>query len=90
MLGTEQKAVLLDSLDRRSAMLWKDIKLQPRVKLGYEAIPESSISGGKPDVVIGQTILCFEIGDVGRFLGVWSGHTFHVVWIDFTFTLYRH
>lgn len=80
----------MDALDRRSKLTWREIKELPRDGLGFEAIPGGSIRAGLPASVSGQTILCFRIADAGRFLGFREGHTFHLVWIDFKFTLYPH
>lgn len=89
-LDRDQKAALIDSLSKRSHRTWSEIKTESRTKLGSEKIAEGSIRGGLPMLVRGQTILCFRMGDSGRFLGVRNAQVFHLVWIDCTFSLYEH
>lgn len=89
-LQKDEKVLFLDHLVRRSHLTWKEIKIQPRTKLGYESISGDSIKGGIPTLASGEVIFCFRMGDGGRFLGVRKDDTFHIIWIDCKFELYKH
>jgi hypothetical protein len=82
-LERDQKIAFLESLVKRSGLRWKEIKIQDRRKLGFEAISGGSIKDGISQIADGKVVFCFRIGDAGRFLGVRSEETFHVIWIDF-------
>jgi hypothetical protein len=89
-LQKDEKIAFLEHLVRRSQLTWKQIKLLPREGLGPEAISGDSIKAGIPSLAAGEVILCFRMNQVGRFLGVRKDSTFHVLWIDCKFELYKH
>jgi len=73
----------------RSQTDWRTIRTAPRKGIGLETIPQSQIAPAIPAIAASDDIEVFTEGD-GRIAGIKRGRVFHILWIDFSFTLYKH
>ena len=84
-------ALILKRLKKLSTMTWKDLKLSDRHGSGYEIIDKKSINGKIPQSITDDAqIIAFRGQGMSPIAGYRSGKTFHVLFIDRDFTLYKH
>lgn len=87
-----EKAAFASRIREMSQLTWIQIKGSPRHGQGCEEITQKQIRGSKiprgiqPDA----TLLSFRCIGTAPMVGFREGQTFHIVWIDRDFTLYKH
>ncbi len=87
-----QKALLLESLYTRSQMTWQEIINTSKATLGTETIHRKYINATIPSYFgTNEKFYVLRIaGKKGRTAGFRAGRIFHVVWVDYSFSLYKH
>lgn len=88
----EEKAAFADRIYELSQLSWQQIMQSHRHGQGSETLPRDAIKGDKiPDVITEDvTIIAFRFNGKAPMVGFRSGEVFHVVWLDRSFTLYKH
>lgn len=84
-------AALLKKIKKLSKMTWKEAKQSERHKAGYEIIEREEIKGKIPkEVTKDVNIIVFRYHALESMAGYRSGKIFHVLFIDWNYTLYNH
>ena len=89
----EEKAAFADRLYELSRLTWKQINQAGRHGQGYEKIDRDSIRGDAVPGGISEDVHIIAFRCIGRapMVGYRSADgVFNILWIDRTFTLYRH
>lgn len=87
-----ERAAFASRIREMSQLTWLQIKGSPRHDQGCEEIPQRQIRGSSipkgvhPDA----TLLSFRCIGKHPMVGFREGQTFHIIWIDRDFTLYKH
>ena len=88
----QELAALVRKLCQLSKISWRQISQADRHGCGYEHIQRSSIKGAKipkfitPDI----TLLAFRFSGLSPMIGFRLKRIFYIVWLDRSFTLYKH
>jgi hypothetical protein len=86
-----QRAQFASKLRELSQMTWTRIKASGRHSLGCEEIPRRQIKAPIPSSLKEDAaLLSFRCIGKKPMVGFRDGHTFHILWIDFDWTLYNH
>lgn len=89
--GKDEKALLLDSLHKRSQMTWQQIINATRHGLGSELIPKHQIKTGIPQAFVNEeSFMSLRAIEKAPMVGVRVRSTYYVIWVDRAFTLYDH
>lgn len=89
--NAEHQAAALRKIFTLSKMTWNDIQNAPRHGLGTEKIARSAITAAIPaGVTEDVTFLALRYNGLAPMVGYRDGRTFHVLYLDHTFTLYPH
>lgn len=87
----EHRAAALSKIFILSKMTWSEIQNAPRHGLGTEKIHRSSIKAAIPaNVTEDVTFLALRYNGKAPMVGYRDGRTFHVLYLDHTYTLYNH
>lgn len=88
----DEKAQFADALYKRSQLTWEQLRQTGRQELGYEKIAHESIKASIPShITPDMNIIAFRCIGNAPMVGYRDiNGTFHIVWIDRTFTLYDH
>ena len=82
---------LLDQFKILSTLTWKQIRQSGRHGLGTEKIDSSDISAKIPNIIDEDiTLLAIRYKGKAPMIGFRERDIFHILWIDRTFTLYKH
>ena len=82
---------LIKKLRTLSKMTWADIKRSGRHQLGSEIIDKNSLNVKLPaELSEDIKILAFRYYDKRAFVGYRTGKIFHILYIDYDYTLYKH
>lgn len=89
--NADHQAAALRKIFTLSKMTWSEIQNAPRHGLGTEKIHRSSIKAAIPASVTDDvTFLALRYNGKAPMVGYRDGRTFHVLYLDHTFTLYNH
>lgn len=90
--GEHERAAFASRIREMSQLTWIQIKRSPRHGQGCEEIPQDQIKGSKLPKVItpDTTLLSFRCIGKAPMVGFRDGQTFHIIWIDRDYSLYRH
>ena len=89
--NAEHQAAALRKIFTLSKMTWNEIQNAPRHGLGTEKIARSAIKAAIPSGVTEDvTFLALRYNGMAPMVGYRDGRTFHVLYLDHTFTLYPH
>ena len=87
----DEKAALIDTMFRLSQLTWAQINSAPRHGLGYERIAQSSIKAAIPaHITQDVNLLAFRFHGLAPMVGYRERAIFHIIWLDRSFTLYKH
>jgi hypothetical protein len=88
----DEKAAFAVRLRELSELTWAQLRQAPRHGLGFETIDRSSIKCGIPGVVTADvSIIAFRFDGKKAMVGFRdSDGTFHIIWFDRAFQLYKH
>jgi hypothetical protein len=87
----EDRAQLSAKLFRLSQLTWAQIRQSSRHALGSEILTLSTINASIPAVITDDVkLLAFRYNGKKAMVGYKDGHVFHVIWLDWNYTLYRH
>lgn len=87
----EDRAQLSAKLYQLSSLTWMQISQAPRHGLGTEIIPRNQIASPVPSSVTEDTsLLAFRFSGKKPMVGYRDGRVFHVLWLDWNFSLYPH
>lgn len=91
-LDVNGKSQFSESIYRRRALTWNDIKGSQRHGLGFEKIPRTSIKGSIPRIITEDLteFLAFRFDGMKPMVGYREKNIFYVLWFDHDFTLYDH
>lgn len=85
------RAALAITLYKLSQLTWSELTNAGRHQLGYEKISQSSIKAKLPrSVAPDVTLIAFRYHSMHPVVGYRSQRTFHILWLDRDFTLYKH
>lgn len=85
------QAAALRKIFTLSKMTWNEIQNAPRHGLGTEKIARKAIKAAIPiDVTEDVTFLALRYNGKAPMVGYRDGRTFHVLYLDHTFTVYDH
>lgn len=87
-----ERAAFASRIREMSQLTWIQIKGSQRHGQGCEEIPQNQIKGSKipKGVEEDATLLAFRCVGLAPMVGFREGQTFHIIWIDRDFTLYKH
>lgn len=86
-----EKAAFADTLHKLSQLTWSQLKQLDRHKLGYEKISRGVLKAGIPPHLKDDVdFIAFRFDGKKAMVGYRDEHVFHVIWLDRTFTLYKH
>lgn len=89
--GPDDRSQLASKLYQLSQMTWMQINQAPRHGSGSEIIARAAIKAKVPPAVTDDTnMLAFRYSGKRPMVGYRDGRTFHVLWLDWNFTLYDH
>lgn len=88
--NVQQLAGLARKLRVLGQMTWADILKSGRHAAGTETISVTSIREGERPHANGHTLLAFRFSDMHAMVGYRVNETFHIVWLDYDFSLYPH
>lgn len=84
-------AAFADQIHRLSSLTWQQLKAAPRHGLGYEKIERHSLQVPVPiSVPEDATIIAFRFSGKKPMVGYRDKNTFHVLWLDRNFSVYKH
>ena len=88
----DEKAAFAVRLRELSQLTWSQLRQAGRHGLGFETIDRSIIKSGVPSVVTADVnIIAFRFDGKKPMVGFRDrGGTFHIIWFDRDFTLYKH
>ena len=87
----EERAAFASTLYRLSQLTWAEIKTSPRHGMGTEKIDKSSIKGDSTNHLSEDvTLLAIRFSGLKPMVGYRDGAIFHIIWLDYNFTLYKH
>ena len=87
----EDKLFLIERLHKLSQMTWTQIQLAPKHGLGSEKIERDSIIPSIPAQITADVkFLALRYYGLKPIVGYRSGSIFHIVYIDYNFTVYPH
>ena len=89
----DEQVALLKTLMSLSALTWEQIRQSGRHAMGGEKIDRDSIKSGlPPDAIMtkDQSFIAFRFLGKTPFVGVRNKFVFHIIYIDRSFTLYKH
>ncbi len=87
----DDRAQLAAKLFQLSQASWMQIRQAPRHGMGSEKITRGQIKAPFPNAVTEDvTLLAFRYAGMKPMVGYKDGRTFHVLWLDWNFTLYDH
>lgn len=87
----EDRAQLSAKLFQLSQITWMQIGQSGRHQLGTEIIPREKIKASVPNAVTDDTnLIAFRYNGKAPMVGYRDGRTFHILWLDWKFTLYDH
>lgn len=85
------QAAFAVALYEHAKMTWLDITLAPRDGLGIEKISRSSLRVSIPEEITPDVeFIAMRFHGEAPMVGYRDGRTFHIVWLDPGFTVYRH
>lgn len=90
--AVHERAAFASRIREMSQLTWLQIKGSQRHGQGCEEIPQKQIAGSKLPGIIkpDTTLLAFRCIGTAPMVGFRDGQTFHIVWIDRDYSLYRH
>lgn len=87
----EHQAAFAVALYERAKMTWLDITLASRHGLGIEKIARSSFRVAiPPEITPDVEFISMRFHGTAPMVGYRNGRTFHILWLDADFTVYRH
>lgn len=88
----QQKAALLEKIDKWRNMTWDEIRLAPRHGLGYEKIARSSIKPPMPAFVTNEVdhLLALRFDGMAPILVQRRNFVMHLIFIDPKMECYKH
>lgn len=88
----EDKKQLLESIVKRRAMPWTEIKKTHKHGLGMEKINRGSIKGAIPKFITEDMdhFLAFRFSGKKPMVGYREKNIFYILWLDNDYTLYPH
>jgi hypothetical protein len=91
-LSNDEKKDFAESIFKRKALTWNDIKKAPKHGLGTEKIPKSNITGKIPEFITDDIndFLVFRFSGKKPMVGYREKNIFYILWFDNNFTLYKH
>lgn len=87
-----ERVCFINKLYTFSKMKWQDIQLAPRHGLGSEKISKDSIKAGIPTTISADVdhFLALRYNGKKPIVGYRVGNIFHIVYIDYNFSVYKH
>jgi hypothetical protein len=91
-LDENQRAAFAMALAKRSTTTWSNLWLTNRHKLGCELIPCSALNEPMPQSISSdvEKVVVFRFSDFAPMIGFRRDDTFHIIWIDPKFKVYKH
>ncbi|MBP0018742.1 MAG: hypothetical protein J7647_14500 [Cyanobacteria bacterium SBLK] len=87
----DEKAALIDTLDRLSQLSWRELRQAPRHGLGYEKISRDDINVSIPKFITEDVnFIAFRFCGKAPMVGYRDGEILHLIWLDRDFSLYDH
>ncbi|MEM9538468.1 MAG: hypothetical protein AAGA60_03040 [Cyanobacteria bacterium P01_E01_bin.42] len=87
----DEKAALIDTLDRLSQLSWRELRQAPKHGLGYEKISRDAIRASIPNSITEDVnFIAFRFCGKAPMVGYRDGAIFHLIWLDRDFSLYDH
>lgn len=87
----DDRAQLVSRLYTLCQLTWMQINQAGRHGQGTEIIPKGKIAARIPAIVTDDTnLLAMRYNGKRPMVGFKDGRTFHILWIDWNFTLYPH
>jgi hypothetical protein len=87
----DEKSAFADQLHKLSTQTWQQLKSIGRHAMGYETITRSNLKVEIPDSVPKDAnIIAFRFSALKPMVGYRDKDTFHILWLDRAFNLYKH
>jgi len=87
----DEKAAFADALFKRSKLSWGQIIQADRHGLGCETIKRDAIQAAIPSHLTEDVrFIALRFKNKAPMVGYKEGRIFHILWIDRSFTLYKH
>lgn len=92
VLDKENKSQFAESMFKRRALSWSQVKSQGRHALGFEKIAKNSIKTRLPPFIKDdfEYFLAFRFNGLKPMVGYRIKDVFYVLWFDHNLTLYDH
>ena len=87
----DEKAALVSTLYKLSQLSWRELRLAPRHRVGYEIINRNSFRVPIPKHITEDVdLIAFRFSGLKPMVGYRNEAIFHIVWLDRSFEVYDH